>query len=225
MRHLSLPDDFYMRRFRLARVIEQMDAMLLNLPRHFVMQGSRPSHVRDVEISAMDPFLRSLLFTDGTVTRTLEVQTLSRVSVEVVDQAKAPVSARVAGYLQLPDAAEVIERRVRIGIGSSGRSAIWAESQIVLDRLPPGFLRRLEGATDGIGEALEQVKLESWREMLWFGLDSPPAWACLGPVSQAGPAVLRRLYRVITQGRPALLISESFAVERRSGSYYLSGTE
>jgi 4-hydroxybenzoate synthetase (chorismate lyase) len=189
--------------------------------RHFVMQGSRPSHVKDVEVSAMDSFLRTLLFTDGTVTRTLEVHTLSRVSVEVIDQAKSLASARVANYLQLPDGAELTKRRVSIGIGAATKPIIWAESHIIPDRLPPGFLGLLDRAPDGIGEALQQVKLESWREMLWFGLDLPPDWARVFPVSQTGLTVLKRLYRVIIQSRPALLICESFAVGQQAGAYHL----
>ena len=191
--------------------------------RHFMMQGLRPSHVKDVEVSAMDSFLRTLLFTDGTVTRTLEVHTLSRISVEVIDQAKSLASARVANYLQLPDGAELTKRRVSIGIGASTRPIAWAESHIIPDRLPPGFLRLLDRAPDGIGEALQQVKLESWREMLWFGLDSPPDWARVLLTSQTGLTVLKRLYRVIIQSRPALLICESFAVGQQSGVYHLLG--
>ena len=111
---------------------------------------------------------------------------------------------------------------MRIGAGVTTGSTIWAESHIVSERLPPKFLELLDGASDGIGEALEQVGLESWREMLWFGLDAPPDWASDDPASEPGPAVLKRLYRVITQNRPALLISESFAVRQRSGKYHLS---
>jgi chorismate-pyruvate lyase len=191
--------------------------------RDFVMQDSRPSEVKDVEISAMDLFLRTLLFTDGTVTRTLEGHTLSRVSVEVIDQVKWLASARVAKYLQIPDGGAVIRRRVRIGFDASNRSAIWAESHLVPDRLPPDFLRLLDDAPGGIGESLQLIKLESRREMLWFGLDSPPDWAYVIFGSQAVLTVLKRLYRVIIQGWPALLICESFAVTQQSGGYHLLG--
>jgi chorismate--pyruvate lyase len=186
------------------------------------MQGARPPHVREVGVADMDPFLRTLLFIDGTVTRTLEAHSLSPVTVEVIDQANAPASALVADYLQLAEEQEITRRRVRIGAGATTGSTIWAESHIVSERLPPRFLELLDGASDGIGEALEEVRLESWREMLWFGLDAPPDWAGAVPASNAGPTVLKRLYRVITQNRPALLISESFAVGQRSGKYHLS---
>ncbi len=40
----------------------------------------------DLDIVGLDPFLRGLLFTDGTVSRALEAHTLSRVSVAPVEQ-------------------------------------------------------------------------------------------------------------------------------------------
>ena len=188
--------------------------------RHFVLQDRRPNHLGDVDLIAMDPSLRNLLFTDGTVTRTLEVHTLARVFVEVVSQSRAPAPADVVSNLKIQAGMESVQRRVIIGTDASTIPVIWAESHIVPSRLPSGFLGILDGAPDGIGESLQQVKLESSRELLWFGLDSPPEWS--GLLEEVEPTVLKRLYRVITKGRPALLISESFAVERQSGAYHLN---
>lgn len=188
--------------------------------RHFVLQEKRPPHLGDVELVAMDPALRNLLFTDGTVTRTLEVHALSPVSVDVVAQSPAFASGNVASCLEVPDGIESIQRRVIIGTHGSLLPVIWAESYIVPSRLPAGFLGLLEDTPDGIGESLQRVKLESWREMLWFGLDSAPSWSELIPESE--PTILTRLYRVITQGRPALLIQESFAITHQAGTYRLN---
>lgn len=188
--------------------------------RHFVLQTERPDHLGNIDLVAMDTSLRNLLFTDGTVTRTLEVQALSRVFVEVVSQSRLLVSGRIANHLYVPDGMDSVRRRVIIGTEASTMPVIWAESHIVPSRLPSGFLRVLDDSPDGIGESLQQVKLESWRELLWFGLDSPPSWSGLLP--EAEPTVLKRLYRVITQDRPALLISESFAIQQLSGTYHLN---
>jgi chorismate-pyruvate lyase len=188
--------------------------------RHFVLQEGRPDNVTDVDLVAMDPHLRGLLFTDGTVTRTLEVGALSPVEVSVERQREVAVDEQVASYLDVPVDSEAIERRVTIGLQSSPTPVIWAESHIIAARLPDGFLNVLGGCRDGIGESLQQVKLESWREMLWFGIDVAPTW---GPGQEPpAEAVLRRLYRVIAQGRPAMLISECFAVERSGDAYRLA---
>jgi chorismate-pyruvate lyase len=169
----------------------------------------------------MEPFLRGLLFTDGTVTRALEVQTLSRVSVEVAAQTNIAVAGRAAMHLRVLAGTEAVQRRVVIGVGELTAPVIWAESHILPGRLPSRFLSVLEGAPDGIGESLQQVTLESWRELLWFGVDSHPHWCDVG--SDATSPVITRLYRVITSGQPALLISESFSVTQRSGTYCLDG--
>jgi chorismate-pyruvate lyase len=188
--------------------------------RHFTLQGERPSHVADPDLVAMDPYLRGLLFTDGTVTRTLEVGALSPVAVRVEGQREVTVDADVAGYLEVQCGSPAIERRVTIGLESSASPLVWAESRILSERLPDGFFDVLGDCRDGIGESLQQVKLESWREMLWFGIDTVPDW---GERSQAGAeTVLRRLYRVIAGARPAILISECFAVERSGRAYRLA---
>lgn len=167
----------------------------------------------------MDPFLRGLLFTDGTVTRNLEVKMLSPVSVTVVSQTDAIAKDDVAAHLEAKPGTESVRRRVVIGRAGSTRPVIWAESHILPTRLPPGFLGILGSAREGIGESLQRVELESWRELLWYGLDAPPAWSF--GTSRATAPVITRLYRVITEGQPALLISESFAVEDRAGTYCL----
>lgn len=183
------------------------------------MQEERPEHLGDVALTEMDASLRCLLFTDGTVTRALEAQTLSRVSVEVVDQHRARADAPTAQRLEAEAGSETLFRRVVISGGMGATPAIWAESHLLPERLPPDFLAVLEGAPDGIGESLQQVKLESWRDMLWFGLGGLPSWG--GVTSSTSPAITRS-YRVVTGRLPALLITESFAVEDRDGTYHLS---
>ncbi len=190
-------------------------------PRYFTRLHLRPPHLGDLPPAEMDPFLRGLLFTDGTVTRTLEVETLSRVAVSVIGQVRIGLAAAAAEQLEAARGEEVVRRRVTIG-PADGPAAIWAESHIVPERLPAEFLAELEGSRDGIGGSLRRTELESRREMLWYGLDSPPEWTFVAP--RAPSPVLTRLYRVIAGGRPALLISESFAVERRDGRYRLRWT-
>jgi chorismate-pyruvate lyase len=190
--------------------------------RHFVMQDERPADVRAVEIEALDPFLRGLLFTDGTVTRTLAVQMLAPVAVEPIGQLPVPTPTHVAECLEAPPREESIRRRVGIGIGAPPTPVLWAESFIIPERLPPGFVGLLDSAPDGIGQSLQRFSLESSRELCWFGLAPVPAWAPDGP-GAAADTVLCRLYRIVSDGRPAILISEHFAVTRRDGVYHLTG--
>jgi chorismate--pyruvate lyase len=186
---------------------------------HFTTQDLQAAEFEQVELPSLDPFLRGLLFTDGTVTRALEVHTLSSVLVEVVDQSPIPLPAEAARCLDATAGAEGIRRRVVLRSGGPGLT-VWAESYILPDRLPPGFLSVLGIAPQGIGQSMQGVKLESRRELLWHRLDSAPGWA---PAETPPVTTLTRFYRVITDDRPALLISEAFAVEEHAGGYRLLG--
>jgi chorismate-pyruvate lyase len=187
---------------------------------HFTAQDEAAADLRAVEVARLDPFLRGLLFTDGTVSRALEAQTLTPVAIEAIEQTRTPAPARAARYLDVPSAQECIMRRVVMTIAGPSPS-VWAESYVVPGRLPADFVGVLDSSSHGIGGSLQQLRLESWRELLWFGLGAPPEWA-----GEEVPAAttLTRVYRIITNGLPALLISEAFAVEMHLGEYRLAGT-
>jgi len=187
---------------------------------HFAAQHERPPELEDVEIAQLDPFLRTLLFTDGTVSRTLEANTLTEVEVSAVEQLPSRVPAPLARFLELGQDEECIRRRVLMRTAETSLS-VWAESYALPHRLPADFLGLLSGDPRGIGGSLQQLRLESWRELLWFGLAPPPQWS---DSSASATTTLTRLYRVITAGLPALLISEAFTVEVRSGLYRLIGS-
>jgi chorismate-pyruvate lyase len=187
--------------------------------RHFTAQHEAAAELQRLDIASLSPFLRGLLFTDGTVSRALEAQMLSPVAVEPVEQLSTSPPARVARWLELQDREDCIRRRVVMT--SEGTSlSVWAESHVVEQRLPVGFVGVLGGSPTGIGGSLGQLKLESWRELLWFGLGSSPPWSAVPRAAET----LTRSYRIITQGRPALLISEAFAVEMHAGQYELMGS-
>jgi chorismate-pyruvate lyase len=183
--------------------------------RHFTMQYASTEGLAGLEVVALDPLLRGLLFTDGTVTRALEAQTLCCVTVDLVEQSHTTLPMQVARYCDVSEGTKCLRRRVTMST-TGPTPAVWAESHILLDRLPAGFLGLLDSTPHGIGGSMEQAKLESRRELLWFRLGVPPCWA-----STASPSAcaLVRLYRIIINDRPALLICESFAMERRSGVY------
>ncbi|MDQ1513835.1 MAG: hypothetical protein QOC59_1677 [Microbacteriaceae bacterium] len=171
------------------------------------------------DVPKLDAFLRGLVFTDGTVTRALEVQTLSAVSVEVVSQSEAALPEDVAHHLGAFEGDPCLGRRVRMKSGDLPLG-VWAESWILADRLPGGFLGVLGSARQGIGQSMQGLHLESWRELLWFRLGRPPEWAGDSYAEDCEEALVRR-YRVITGGLPAILIAESFAVEQNEGQYRL----
>lgn len=188
---------------------------------HFTAQHEASKDLRELQITQLDPFLRGLLFTDGTVSRALEAHTLARVAVETVAQSPGAAPERIARHLRVEHTEECIRRRVVMKIGDTTEVSVWAESHLVPHRLPAEFLTQLDGNSQGIGGSLQQLKLESRRELLWFGLGRPPTWA---DADTPATTTLTRVYRMVTDGLPALLICEAFAVELRSGLYHLSAT-
>ncbi len=187
--------------------------------RHFTAQHESSRSLEGVDIRDLDPFLRGLLFTDGTVSRALEAHTLSTVAVEPVEQTRAAAPAPVARHLEIADGADCVRRRVVMRIAGPGPS-VWAESYVVPERLPREFLPALSGDAQGIGGSLQQLRLESARELLWFGLGEPPAWS---PEVSPAARTLTRCYLILTGGRPALLISEAFALESGPEGHRLLG--
>ncbi|MGO9489160.1 MAG: chorismate--pyruvate lyase family protein [Solirubrobacteraceae bacterium] len=188
--------------------------------RHFTAQSDGSGYLEDLDIRSLDPFLRGLLFTDGTVSRALEAHTLLPVAVEPVEQAPAAAPEPMARHLEVSQGQDCLRRRVVMRIAGPGPS-VWAESYVVPERLPPQFLPALGGDSQGIGGSLQQLRLESARELLWFGLGEPPGWW-----SEPTPATrtLTRCYLIITGGRPALLITEAFALEQEAQAYRLLGS-
>jgi chorismate-pyruvate lyase len=190
---------------------------------HFTAQHDTPSELSPVDIAQLDPFLRGVLFTDGTVSRALEAHTLCEVVVNTVEQTPGPVPAPVAQQLELQPAEHCLRRRIAMTIGQL-QPSVWAESYLAIQRMPQQFISQLDGNPQGIGGSLQQLKLESRRELLWFGIGPLPAWAQQTDAATPGALALTRCYRVVTQGLPALLICESFALQLHSGVYHLSGS-
>lgn len=181
--------------------------------RHFVMQHARPPELQEVALADIDPQLRTLLFSDGTVTRVLEIGVLRRVSVNVVAERPSEIPAGLHACFDVPSGTEASLRRVTIRADGDPVPLVYAESVIVHSRLPTGFSAQLRSSRQGIGEALRVGRWGSQRELLWFGLGSAPEWA--GP-SDASRPVLARVYRVLIAGKVAMVISESFAIEDRA---------
>jgi chorismate-pyruvate lyase len=106
-----------------------------------------------------------------------------------------------------------MRRRILLRGENSGTNYVHAETLIALEALDPGFREDLVNSTHPLGRLWVIHKLETRKEILkvWrrpagelaevFGL--PADAACLA-----------RSYRVISSGRPIMLITESFPAGR-----------
>jgi len=178
--------------------------------RHFLAQDGLPAGLREVELGSLDSLLRLLLFSDGSITRSLAAHQLDPVAIELVDQAPPAAAVAAAAQLSIDPGQALLCRRVAMGYESAAPGSApsgFAESHLVVDRLPPSFPQALAACRAGIGDALAETRLEARRELLWFGLGAAPAWV----PGWEGESLVRA-YRIIAGGLPAILIEEGFGI-------------
>ena len=152
-----------------------------------------------IDFSTLPPILRVLLLTDGTVTHSLAAYFAEDIQVNCLSQ------------VQVGD--EVIEREVMLVGELSGTEYAHTHSTIHTHLLDHEMRRRLDSGQAGIGELLNANNRETFREItrIHYCHDLPgrpnPFKA-----STPGSQVIARDYRIHTQQRPLILITEEFPV-------------
>ena len=181
------------------------------LTRRFVAQFAKPAELEPVNLRALTPFQRALLVIDGTVTRFIETYTLEPTQTIRIDQVRFN-SAEDHQWLDIKEGAEVGLRRVYIQGQHSETLYVYAIASVALERIPAAVLGRLEVQGESLGKVLNRNRLETRREILWYGkehvADLPEAVAAL-----CDGTFYSRTYRIIHDGAPIALINEKFPVE------------
>lgn len=170
--------------------------------------SARPAGVQDVNMRGIEPFWRVLLAIDGTVTEFIEAYQLEPVVTTAV-HAEERKLAEPHAQLKAEAGTRVVGRQVSL-VGKYSRTFYSAATSLTIpDRMPREFRAELKRNESGIGQAIRKVGLESRREILWFGLESPPRVPD-ELRNQFGESCLARAYVIITGRRPAMLIHERF---------------
>jgi chorismate-pyruvate lyase len=167
------------------------------------------SEETSMPMSSIPPFLRTLLVTDGTISKTLEAFFWEPVETEVIAQ------EIVAADLDLPwlDAKkgdQVLTRDVELKGKTSGQIYATAFSTIRPDVIPPEFRDKLLSGEVSIGVLIRDSGMESYREILKFGSDQHQD--DLFDDLENGIESIHRTYCVYLGGKPALLITERFSL-------------
>ena len=161
-------------------------------------------------IADLPAFLRALLVTDGTVTKILEAYFWEPVEVRTLRQtfihAEKPVE-----WIRVGADDQVLIRRAHLRGTDTGRIYADAFSVIRTHLIPETFRRRLVDREIGIGVLIRDSGLESYREVLEFGVEPAPADG-----ADSGERVFRS-YRIIIEGEPVILITESFPLDLYAG--------
>ena len=166
------------------------------------------SSVNGFDFGKLSPLLRTLLVTDGTVTRFLEAYLLEPIKVERVFQKEIRIDADLP-WLDLTQGTTILKRQVLLRRNSTGEVYTFAESFIRLDRLWPGLKDDLLEGRLGMGELLRDRRMETYRELLTYGKECA---GLLSPLLKIGKdeTLFSRSYRIFNQQRPTILISEKF---------------
>ncbi len=176
--------------------------------RHFRAQHRRPVTLLDVNVGDLLPHQRAFLVCDGTITSLIEAFTLEPLTVDLQEEALVPASAEYAYLLAVSPATAVVRRRVLIRGSESCQVYAYAESMLLPDRLPVGFLRTVYEDPRGLGSALCRAMVSSRRELLWFGRITSLGWPDYPLPSLP---LTSRTYQLVVDENPAMLISEHFA--------------
>ncbi len=182
-------------------------------------QGERRVGVQDAMSAAVGAsgsgddalvMVRRLIFsTDATVVRILEACFAERIRTAELAQEITPALAGDVD-LELGGDESVLRRSTLLQGRRTGRNYIYAESNIVLDRLPPSLREDLLSTSQPIGRLLIRGRVETFRELLRSG-QAPigPRGPSLG--ARSNDMLPCRTYRVIVGGHPVMRITEHFA--------------
>jgi len=167
-----------------------------------------------IAMDRLPPFLRTLLVTDGTVTKALEAYYWEPVLVDAVSQ-KLVIAQAAIDWLNVRVGDEVLARRVNLR-GGTGQ-AIYAKAfSVIRCAALPAHLRSqlLDGAL-GIGELIRDCGLETYRELLEIGWTSPRDELDPGDTQRG---FIHRSYRIALGGQPVILVTEHFPLDTFHGS-------
>jgi chorismate-pyruvate lyase len=151
---------------------------------------------------------RILLATDGTLTHILEAYAAERVA--LVKLAHALVTEPVVRSGLGLEQGETALRRIILLRGSrSGTTFVFADSVVMLDRLPTSVAEGLLETDTPIGKLLYACRAETFREIITMGEERDPAVAAHFGVDGCEPIVFRT-YQIVHEDRPIVRITEKF---------------
>ncbi|MGC2108203.1 MAG: chorismate pyruvate-lyase family protein [Candidatus Korobacteraceae bacterium] len=160
------------------------------------------------DVNSLEPLQRVLLVTDGTLTEILEAIFFERVRLVKVSQRIIPATASHALLDPTPGEA-LIERKILLQGVKSNRNYVYAESLIAVDRLSQSFRDELLNSGTPLGRLWLEHKLETFKELQEIRCQRAEVLGQYFECAEGAP-LLARTYRVLSAGRPVMVITEYF---------------
>ncbi len=152
-----------------------------------------------INVAALPPILRTLLVTDGTVTKVLEAFFWEPVNVEGVQQ-HAETAAAPRDDLAITAGETYLCRDVQLRGEKTGAVYVYAHSIIRTQQLPSDLTNELIAGRIGIGQLLRTKGLETFREIIDLFTES----------MDNGTQCIARTYRIYLHDVPAITVTEKF---------------
>lgn len=151
---------------------------------------------------------RLLLVTDGRITDI--VQAYSGEMVEAVKlQQKLVISSSRFSRLQLGREYQLLKRSIVLQGKETKTNYLYADSQIVLERLDADMRDELIFSRQPIGKLLRENKIESYREILDCGIEPAGNLAQYFDIEPTAE-IIYRTYLVLINKLPVMQITEKF---------------
>lgn len=161
-------------------------------------------------MGSLPPFLRTLLVTDGTVTKSLEAYFWEPVDVLPLGQKKVVLQASVEG-LPVVSGDIALQREVSLVGRESERHYASARSFLALSQLPGDLAEAMVSGKIGIGELLREKGVETYREIIHMDFIAQDQSDDALFTSFEGD-LMSRSYRIRVAGTPAIVVTEYFPV-------------
>lgn len=172
------------------------------MPRHPYQYMDR------IDPDDLNVFQKILLKTDGTLTEILEAYVSENIHVVKLSE-KFISGIPHTEILDITPDREVIERKILLQGMRTGKNWLYAESFIIPDRLGINFRNDLITSGIPIGKLWKTHRIETFKEMIAvFREPSCHIGACFG--IRAEESLLCRTYRVFSNQKPVMMITEKF---------------
>lgn len=165
--------------------------------------------------SKLSTFQRIILTTNGTLTEILEAYLFEKIGIVKLSEGLVSITQDIP-VLEVKRGNEVIERKILLQGKISRKNFIYAESILVTDRLEEKFKNELLHSSTPLGRLWLEYKLETFKEIVDTAEESADKLSTYFPI-QPEDKILSRTYRVFSQRKPIMTITEKFPA-----SYFLS---
>lgn len=191
--------------------------MTAHFNRHGYIDGGvvRNSRQESLNMQALPPFLRTLLVTDGTVTKILEAYFWEEVAVDLIDQQVVSLQETLP-LIEKNAGDKVVKREVRLRGVQTNNVYAYATSYFKTEVLGEKLSQELLSGSIGIGELLREIGLETFREISDFGQERHKLGENASDTSKSNSGfeeVIYRTYVISLDGRRGIQIQERFPID------------